>query len=210
MFVRRGNSVVSGLRSRVTLGLKTKRQLTMNSNPDDNELFHRYLRLLHAMVYKFMSQQLKNQIEPDEMVQSILGSIIRISQESNRPLLESEEYFGLVRVIAERKIRKKYRYHRRKKRDMNLLTQVSDEMPSLEEIVADVPDPTVDDGAQVERQVRDFLATLDLRDRQILEERIRGQPLAEIAKSQRCTIRTISRKLQQIRESFQSFVNDDE
>jgi RNA polymerase sigma-70 factor (ECF subfamily) len=154
-------------------------------------LYLRYAQRLRALVRARCSSQLARRLEPDDIVQSVFRRFFRRVLQGDYDVPPGEELWGLLLVIALNKIRTEETFHRAGKRDVRLSTQAAD--PGLLESCA------VDDGALLEVYVEDVLDQLPPQYRELVELRIQGHEVAELARRTGRSKRTVERILQDVR-----------
>jgi len=124
-------------------------------------------------------------------VQSVFRRFFRRVLQGDYDVPPGEELWGLLLVIALNKIRTEETYHRAGKRDMRLSSQPAD--PELLQSCA------VDDTALLEVCVEDVLGRLPDSHRDLVELRIQGHEVAELARRTGRSKRTVERILQDVR-----------
>lgn len=130
-----------------------------------------YLPKLIRLAEANMSNGLKQRIASEEVAASVLGSVIRMKKEGKLqiPIDESSEFSALLTTIALRKIRKKARYHRQQKRDYRREMKIAEDGPTLAEIIAQVGDPTDEDGIHLLRILQQLEEQLTEDERLVME-----------------------------------------
>ncbi len=131
-----------------------------NPKNDFGNLLIDYLPRLVRLAEKNMSSGLKKRVDPDEMANSVLGSVIRMQAEGKLmvDIENSSEFGSLITTIALNKIRKKARFHQR---DYRREIAPSDEGPTLAEMLQQAGDPTDADGASLARILERLEESLD-------------------------------------------------
>ena len=155
------------------------------------ELYLRYAQRLRALVRARCSSQLARRLEPDDIVQSVFRRFFRRVLQGDYDVPPGEELWGLLLVIALNKIRTEETFHRAGKRDVRLSAQPAD--PAVLESHA------VDDSALLEVCVNDVLGQLPESYRELVELRIQGHEVAELAARTGRSKRTVERILQDVR-----------
>jgi RNA polymerase sigma-70 factor (ECF subfamily) len=162
------------------------------------ELYLRYAQRLRALVRARCSSQLARRVEPDDIVQSVFRRFFRRVLQGDYDVPPGEELWGLLLVIALNKIRTEETFHRAGKRDVRLSTQPTD--PALLETCA------VDDSALLELCVEDVLGQLPPAHRDLVELRIQGHEVAELARRTGRSKRTVERILQDVRRRLRQLL----
>jgi RNA polymerase sigma-70 factor (ECF subfamily) len=154
-------------------------------------LYLRYAQRLRALVRSRCSPQLARRIEPDDIVQSVFRRFFRRVLQGDYDVPPGEELWGLFLVIALNKIRTEETFHRAGKRDVRLSADTADPGAVLA--------AAVDDSAHLQVCVEDALGRLPEPHRQMVELRIQGHEVAEIAVRTGRSKRTVERTLQDVR-----------
>lgn len=155
------------------------------------ELYLRYAQRLRSLVRARCSPQLARRLEPDDIVQSVFRRFFRRVLQGNYDVPPGEELWGLLLVIALNKIRTEESFHRAGKRDVRLCSETPD--PSVMQSFTD------DDAAHLQLCIEDALTQLPEQHRQMVELRIQGHEVSEIALHSGRSKRTVERILQDVR-----------
>lgn len=139
-----------------------------------------YLPRLVRLAEANMSGRLKQRVDPDEMANSVLGSVIRMQAQGKLPvnLDDEEDFSALLTVIALNKIRKKVRFHSQQKRNMYEEVNLTDDGPMLADILEQEGNPTEADGAHLAQVLEQLEQALD-EDGQIVLAGKRDELIAE-------------------------------
>jgi RNA polymerase sigma-70 factor (ECF subfamily) len=164
------------------------------------ELYLRYAQRLRALVRSRCSPELSRMLEPDDIVQSVFRRFFSQVLQGNYDVPPGEELWGLLLVIALNKIRTEEAYHRAGKRDVRLSNQPAD--------VGQLPAPTDENAAHLQLCVEDALGQLSPSHRILVELRIQGHEVAEIAQKTGRSKRTVERILQEIRAQLRQLLVD--
>jgi RNA polymerase sigma-70 factor (ECF subfamily) len=167
------------------------------------DLYLRYAQRLRSLVRSRCSRQLARRIEPDDIVQSVFRRFFRRVLQGEYDVPPGEELWGLLLVIALNKIRTEESFHRAGKRDVRLSADAAD--PAL---VADPDD--VSATAILNLCVEDALGQLPAQQRMMVELRIEGHEVAEIAQKTGRSKRTVERTLQEIRSRLRDLLDSPE
>jgi RNA polymerase sigma-70 factor (ECF subfamily) len=164
------------------------------------ELYLRYAQRLRALVRSRCSSQLARRLEPDDIVQSVFRRFFRRVLQGDYDVPPGEELWGLLLVIALNKIRTEETFHRASKRDVRVSAQPGDS--GLLETCA------VDDSALLEVMVEDVLGQLPAPHRELVELRIQGHEVAELARRTGRSKRTVERILQDVRNRLRLLLTE--
>lgn len=164
------------------------------------QLYLRYAQRLRALVRSRCSPQLARRLEPDDIVQSVFRRFFGRVLQGDYDVPPGEELWGLLLVIALNKIRTEEAFHRAAKRDVRLVAGATD--PDFLE--------AADDGAQAVLQltIEDALGQLPEQHRKMVELRIEGHEVADIARQTGRSKRTVERILQEVRSRLRRLLED--
>jgi RNA polymerase sigma-70 factor (ECF subfamily) len=164
------------------------------------ELYLRYAQRLRILVRSRCSSQLARRVEPDDIVQSVFRRFFHHVLQGDYNVPPGEELWGLLLVITLNKIRTEETFHRAGKRDMRLSSQTG--------YPVGLESKTVDDSALLEVSVDDTLSQLPSSHRILVELRIQGHEIAEIACQTGRSKRTVERILQEVRQRLRQLLID--
>lgn len=181
------------------------RRLRLGSEDAATQLYFRYARRLHALARAQSSPELARRIDAEELVQSIFGSFFRGVGSGYYEVVEGEELWKLLVVIALNKIRAKGNFHRAAKRDVRLTA--SEELDEAALVVPEEHDAAA--LAFLKLTVDEALERLSAHHRQIVLLRIEGYDVAEIAEKSGRSKRTVERILQEARKKLAHFLKEE-
>jgi RNA polymerase sigma-70 factor (ECF subfamily) len=167
------------------------------------DLYLRYAQRLRSLVRSRCSRQLARRVEPDDIVQSVFRRFFRRVLQGDYDVPPGEELWGLLLVIALNKIRTEESFHRAGKRDVRLATEPAD--PSLIAASEDVSATAI-----LNLCVEDALGHLPEQHRLMVELRIQGHEVAEIAQQTGRSKRTVERTLQEVRGRLRQLLDSPE
>jgi RNA polymerase sigma-70 factor (ECF subfamily) len=163
-------------------------------------LYLRYAKRLQALVRARSSPQLARRVEPEDIVQSVFRRFFRRVLQGNYDVPPGEELWGLLLVIALNKIRTEETFHRAAKRDMRLCSQTGN------------PDRLLAPGEEarviLQLTIQEALGQLPEQSRVLVEMRIHGYEVAEIAQQSGRSKRTVERILQEARSRLRLSLAD--
>jgi RNA polymerase sigma factor (sigma-70 family) len=162
------------------------------------QLYLRYAHRLRALVRARCSVELARRVDPDDIVQSVFHRFFRGVRRGNYDVPPGDELWRLFLVIALNKIRAEENFHRAGKRDVRL-TVTDRAIESRAES---------DRGAQavLELTIKEFLESLPPAHRAVVEQRVEGHDVADIAGQTGRSKRTVERILQDIRRKLSSLL----
>lgn len=168
-------------------------------------LYLRYAERLHALAASQSSPDLGPRLDPEDIVQSVFRTFFRRVAEGQYDVPEGEEIWKLLLVIALNKIRAVGTYHRAARRDVRKTAG-----GASYEWAVDSASGRDEAALAVLRMVIDeVLDNLPEAHRPIIELRIEGYEVAEIAGKVRRSKRTVERVLQEFRKRLDAQVHEE-
>ena len=140
-----------------------------------------YLPKLIRLAERNMSSRLKAKMGSDDMADSIIGSVIRMSREGKLRIEESDEFWRLLVAISLNKVRKKARHFKALKRDSGREVQVGGDWQSLDELARSSGDPSREDGEAIGNLLEGLVDKLDDDCKSVLAGKLDGKSNLEIA-----------------------------
>ncbi len=177
-----------------------------HDQPDaSTELYLRYAQRLMAVATAQTSPELARRVDPEDIVQSVFRTFFRRAKLGQYTVPEGEELWRLLLVIALNKIRATGAFHRAAKRDVKLTTGGKGYEHAVEAQAA--PD---EEALTILRMViDDLLRDLPEAHRRIIELRIEGHEVNEIATAVQRSKRSVERELQDFRNRLRSLTRED-
>lgn len=164
-------------------------------------LYRRYSKRLLALVRSKRHADLAARLDHEDIVQSVFGSFFQGAERGYYNVSEGEELWNLLLVMTLNKVRAEGVYHRAAKRDVR--RTVGDEGFKYR---ADGPDD--DDHALMELAVREALEQLPPVHRRVVELRLEGNGVAEVAVKLKRPKRSVERILQECRHELADLLGD--
>jgi RNA polymerase sigma factor (sigma-70 family) len=168
------------------------------------ELFHRYVHRLTALANKRLSDRLARRVDPDDIVQSAYRSFFIHARDGAYSLKESGDLWRLLVVITLNKLRRQVERHTAGKRAMNheQSFQADGSMTNMRpEAIAGEPSP--DEALAVVEEVQQLMQGLTPTQCQMLELRLQGHTVDEIAAKVNRSERGVRRLLDKIKDRLQ-------
>jgi RNA polymerase sigma-70 factor (ECF subfamily) len=159
-------------------------------------LYLRYAGRLRALAAAQRSPALAARVDPEDIVQSVFRTFFRRAAQGQYDVPEGEEIWKLLLVIALHKIRDLGDYHRAARRDVR---QTAGGM-AFDRAIAAEPGPDGEALSVLTIVIDELLDALPASHRPIVELRIGGNEVAEIAAQVRRSKRTVERVLQEFRQ----------
>jgi RNA polymerase sigma-70 factor (ECF subfamily) len=168
------------------------------------ELYRRYAARLRALARTQCSPYLARRLDTEDIVQSVFHTFFQGARRGNYDVPAGEDLWGLLLFMALNKIRAKANFHQAAKRDVRLTAEVDFFDPAHEDHVEH------DDGNFVFLQlvVREALDRLPAPARKIVELRIEGHEVADIARQTGRSKRTVERILRESRNHLSTFLEE--
>ncbi len=156
------------------------------------ELYERYAARVFGLVRSQMAEQLRAQVEPEDVVQSIFKSIFRGMNSGGYNAPPAGTLWQLIAVIAVHKVRRNATRRMAAKRD----SRRTESLDQLDYIAArDRESPE-----EIELAIREAIECLKATEQEAVLLRIQGYTVEEIADSLGRSRRTVERQLQRARE----------
>lgn len=174
------------------------RRLKQGEPDAATQLYLRYAQRLLALARSKTSTALSRRVDSDEIVQSVFGSFFRGAQQGYYDVPVGEELWKLFLVIALNKIRAKGAFHLAAKRDVRKTTDGD----AIDELA---PASLNDDETALQvlkLTLAEALEQLPLAHREMIELRIEGHEIEEIAQRTGRSKRTVERILQEARKKL--------
>lgn len=166
------------------------------------EIYVRYARRLQALAAKQTGADLAPRFDPEDVVQSVFRTFFRRASAGYYEAPAGEELWRLLLVLSLHKVRDLAVYHRAQKRDVSRTW-------SVESHDAPTGGPTGDDQLAYDSLrlvVSELISDLPESNREIIQLRIDGHEVEEIAKQTGRAKRTVERTLQQFRDRLRRMV----
>jgi RNA polymerase sigma factor (sigma-70 family) len=159
------------------------------------QIYLRYAHRLRALAQVQCGKDLGQRLDADDIVQSVFRSFFRVAKEGFYDVPAGEELWKLLLVMALNKIRAQGAYHRAAKRDVR-------QTAGGDHLEAATPRRDDEAFAVLQMVVAESLQQLAEVTRTIVELRIEGYEVAEIAEKTGRSKRTIERNLQDYRAAL--------
>jgi RNA polymerase sigma-70 factor (ECF subfamily) len=169
------------------------------------ELYLRYAERLQALAAGQCAPDLAPRVDPEDIVQSVFRTFFRRVARGQYDVPEGEELWKLFLVIALHKIRSTASFHRAAKRDVRLTTTGLPEALAGRQLAA--PDETA--RTTLCLVIDELLDELPSSMRAIVELRIEGHEVEEIASRTQRSRRSVERALQEFRTRLSDLLRED-
>lgn len=171
------------------------RRLRTGCEDAATQLYQRYANRLRALARANTSASLARRVDAEDIVQSVFRIFFAAASKGLYDVPAGDDLWRLLLVIALNKIRAEGAFHHAAKRDVRATDELDCESPP--------PEPETDDDFAnnfLRLVVRDTLERLPDNERQLIELRMSGYEMAEIARIVGRSKRTVERGLQQARD----------
>ncbi|WP_406698356.1 sigma-70 family RNA polymerase sigma factor [Singulisphaera sp. Ch08] len=179
-------------------------------NGDDRAaepLFARYFERLIALARSCLSPRLASRTDPEDIVLSAYRSFFVEAREGRYSLERGGDLWRLLAAITKHKLLRQVRHHRADRRSVDVETPFD---PSEEgRHRGHQYEPTPEEAAALADEVEQVLSQLSPFGRRVLELRLQGLQLSDIAEDTGRSERSVRRSLAQIREIMAGRLADD-
>jgi RNA polymerase sigma-70 factor, ECF subfamily len=179
------------------------KRLRLGSEDAATQIYLRYAHRLRALARAQSSPDLARCVDAEEMVQSVFGSFFRGAKNGYYDVPEGEELWRLFLVIALNKIRAKGAFHHAAKRDVRMTVNGA----SLEMCPQSVREGDASAMQVLQLSIEEALDDLPPEHRELVELRIEGYQVDEIAARVKRSKRSVERMLQGVRKKLAYFLD---
>jgi RNA polymerase sigma-70 factor (ECF subfamily) len=180
-------------------------RVRMGQSDAPTQLYLRYAERLHALASKQSSPELARRVEPEDIVQSVFRTFFRRVAEGQYDVPEGEEIWKLLLVIALNKVRAAAIHHRAAKRDVR--------QTAGGEAIEDAVGPGSGQGevalTVLRLTIEEAMAGLPESHRRMIELRVEGHEIAEIAAAVGRSKRSVERVLQDFRKRLDGLIREE-
>ena len=165
------------------------------------DLFRRYAERLIALVRSRLSEKLARRLDPEDVVQSVYRSFFAHARDGRYVLENSGDLWRLLVAITVHKLGHQVERHTADKRALDRESEFpgSESLFGLEAaFLASEPSPA--EALALADELEQIMRSLDPLQRRMLEMRLQGWTLNEIATEVRRSLRTVRRVLDRIKE----------
>ncbi len=187
------------------------RQLLQRYQAGDEQaaeiIFHRYLHRLVKLAGAQLSEKLQRRVAPEDVVQSVFRSFFGKAREGRFSLQRAGDLWRLLASITKHKLLKQAEHHRQQKRALKREQVVADNADE-NAVEAYAVEPTEVEGLALADEVEVLMGELDPLQRTMLELRLQGQAIPEIAETVERSERTVRRFLGGMRDRLEERLKD--
>jgi RNA polymerase sigma factor (sigma-70 family) len=168
------------------------------------ELFHRYFQRLTSLARKQLSARVAQRVDPEDIVLSVYRSFFVEAQAGRYVLGRGGDLWRLLSSIATHKLLKQVRHEKAARR--SILAEVPLDSAILGRVEnREIPLP--EDAIALTDELEQVFSSLDSLSKRVLELRLQGLSLAEIAADTYRSERTVRRSLAFIRKVLSDRLN---
>ena len=181
------------------------RRLQHGQADASTELYLRYAERLLALAAAQSSPDLARRVDPEDIVQSVFRTFFRRASLGHYTVPDGEEIWKLLLVIALNKVRATGAFHRAAKRDVRrtaggeAFDRAVESQPGRDEAALDV----------LRMVIEELLQGLPEAHRRMIELRIEGHEVNDIAAAVRRSKRSVERVLQDFRQRLDALIGED-
>lgn len=164
------------------------------------ELFHRYLKRLSQLARSRLAPRVARRVDPEDIVMSAYRSFFVGAREGRFDIERSGDLWALLTTITLRKLYRTSSHHSAAKRDASSEAELSDDFDVDRWLTSREPAP--DEAIALAEEVEAVLKELPPVDRRVLELRLQGELIEEIAEETGTSERTVRRTLSAIQQTI--------
>lgn len=165
------------------------------------DLFSQYATRLMALARSRMNEQLKQKVDPEDVVQSVYKSFFLRAADGQFEFENWDSLWTILAVITLRKCGHKVEHFRAACRDVRReQAPIADINESIASFQAIARDPQPSEAAALTETLEQIMQQLDEREQQILTLRLQGYSTTEIAPLVQRTDRTVRLVLERVRK----------
>lgn len=167
-------------------------------------LFSRYVGRLIALASSRLSARMSRRIDPEDVVQSAYRSFFLHARDGRFVLQNSGDLWRLLVVITLNKVRQQVEFHSAGKRRIDTETQLGAEEGPFglaPDVITREPSPA--EALAVIEEIEKLTEDLTPQQREIVELRLQGYRIEEIAHQMFCSERTVRRVMDKVKARLQ-------
>jgi RNA polymerase sigma-70 factor (ECF subfamily) len=172
------------------------------------ELFQRYAQRLIGLARNHLSSRLSNRLDPEDVVQSVCRSFFTGARDGRYMLQQSGDLWRLLVAMTLNKLHDKARRHTAEKRSVDREASFGSE-ESLFGMQAEAlaREPSPEEATTLVDLLENVLRPFDGPHRRMIELRLQGYPLDEIAADTGHCRHTVMRVLKRVRDELDKLQN---
>lgn len=164
-------------------------------------MFERYVNRLTALARSRLSPQMQQRVDPEDIVQSTYRVFFDRASRNEFSLTRTGDLWRLLAAITLKKVQAKVEFHQAQKRSIqNDAGQGDSSSFYAAPLEAVDREPTPDESVALLEEIQYVLGKLDSSQREIVEKRLSGMEVEEIAEAVQRSDRTVRRALEAVRK----------
>jgi RNA polymerase sigma-70 factor (ECF subfamily) len=172
------------------------RQWRQGNQEAASQLYARYADRLQALAHSKCSTNLTRRVDVEDIVQSVFRTFFRGVSQGYYDVPAGDDLWKLLIIIALNKIRAKGKFHQATKRDIRQTLPIESVQVDLE----------TETSGHFQVALQEALQLLDERQREMVELRLQGHDIVEIATLTGRSKRTVERILQEARSQLSNLL----
>ena len=172
-------------------------------------LYHRFVGRLIGLAKKRLSHKLAGRVDAEDVVQSVYRSFFARAQEGEYHIERAGDLWRLLAAITVNKVLRQAEFHGQQKRDVGREETSSRIEDSLRQCIERFAvDPGEEEAVAVADELESLMSELPERDRTILEFRLNGVDVGEIARQIGRSEWTVRRSLNTLQKQLEQRLLD--
>lgn len=173
------------------------------------QIFQRFATRLAGLARTRLNGAVRQAVDPEDVVQSVFRTFFAHQAEGEFTLPRWSSFWSLLAMITLRKCGHRTEHLFAACRDLRRQVSLAAELGDIGSFEAIAREPTPLESALFAEVLQDMFAAFEPRQRQIIELRLQGRGVAEIATTLECTERTVHRVLKRGRNWLLTRLRDD-
>lgn len=167
------------------------------------DVFERYLQRLVGLARSRLSERLAAKVDAEDVVQSVFRSFFIRAQDGQYVIERAGDLWKLLAAITRHKVLKRAEHFQQQRRSLDREAALAE--PGNENATAE---PNEADAVALADEVEFLMRQLEPHQREMLELRLQGKTIPEIADAVNRSERTVRRFLSGFRDSLQQRLSD--
>lgn len=164
-------------------------------------MFERYVNRLTALARSRLSPRMQHRVDPEDIVQSTYRVFFDRASRNEFSLQRTGDLWRLLAAITLKKVQAKVEFHQAQKRTIHNDAGQGDSSSFYAAPLEAVDrEPTPDESVALVEEIQHVLERLDPSQREIVEKRLGGMEVEEIAEAVHRSDRTVRRALEAVRK----------
>jgi RNA polymerase sigma-70 factor (ECF subfamily) len=164
------------------------------------ELFHRYASRLVGLARSRLSAKFAQRVDPEEVVQSVYRTFFADAQDGRYELQRGGDLWRLLVAMTLHKLNDHVKYHNRRKRAVDRDRDTDEDLLSIGAQLARDPSPF--EALALADEVEQLMGQLEPAHRSMVELRLQGHTIEEIAARTQFSERTVRYVLERVKRQL--------